>query len=309
MTDSRRIPTGVALAVAAIGWALAPVFIRLLSDAYDPYSQAFVRYASAALALVGVCLVAFRQEFFRLLRNPRGILALAALNVLQQCTWTIGCYGSTATAAQLITKLNVVFVIIFAFFLFREERAVICNPLYAAGTSLGLVGVAAVLARDPSSLVPVLDRSSVLLLLTAMFWGVYIVWARRLVLRIHPVPMFTVLAILTTFGFGILSLLLGRAHTLVEAGPRTTAIAIVSGLLPIATAHPCFHYAQKHLGSAFCTSIILLNPLLTYLFGTLMLPDESLTSSQWVGAAILLSGTLMVTVAGHRVHAAQRANS
>jgi cytochrome P450 len=41
-----------ALLVSALGWALAPVFIRYLSAHYDPYTQSFVRYVSAAVALV-----------------------------------------------------------------------------------------------------------------------------------------------------------------------------------------------------------------------------------------------------------------
>ena len=40
-----------ALGVSALGWALAPVFIRYLSPHYNAYTQSFVRYASAAAAL------------------------------------------------------------------------------------------------------------------------------------------------------------------------------------------------------------------------------------------------------------------
>jgi drug/metabolite transporter (DMT)-like permease len=204
--------------------------------------------------------------------------------------------------AQLITKLNIVFVIIFSFFLFHEERAVIRSPSYLGGTLLSLVGVAAVLAKDPASLVPIFDRAAALLLGTAVCWGVYMVWSKHLVMGMHPIPMFTVVSIYTTLGLGILSLTLGEPGTLIAAGPRLTAVAFISGLLPIALAHPAFHFAQRTLGSAFSNSCNLLTPLLTYLFGVTVLVNERLTRSQWLGAAMLIAGTALVTFALHRTH-------
>jgi drug/metabolite transporter (DMT)-like permease len=295
----RTAATGT-LTIAILSWALSPIFIRFLSDAYDPYSQAFIRYLSAAIVLVGVSMVMYRREFMRLLQHPAGLIGIAALNVFQQTTWTMGCYDSVATVAQLITKLSAVLVIIFSFFLFHEERTVIKSPLYLAGTALSFAGVAGVLASDGTSLMPVLDKSSVFLMITAFCWSIYMVWAKHLVKKAHPIPMFTVVAVFTTLGFGALSCGLGRPGTLLAAGPRITAIAFVSGLFPIAAAHPAFHFAQKHLGSAFSSSCNLATPLVTYLLAQAILPDEYLTPSQWVGAAILTAGTTLVTVAGLR---------
>lgn len=285
-------------------WATAPVFIRLLRNAYDPFTQAFVRYLSGMVVLVVVSLIGYRADMVRLLRHPLPLMALAVLNVTMQSTWTIGCYLAPATVAQVITKLQVVFVIVFSFFLFREERGVIRNPLYFLGTTLSFVGVAAVLTTDPRSLRPVFDKAAVMLLTTAFLWAVYLVWAKYLVADVHPVPMFTVLSIFTTAGFGFISMAYRAAHpeVTIEAGWSITLVAVVSGLLPIAAAHPAFHYAQKYLGSAFCASVNLLNPLLTYLISLVALPAERLLLSQWIGAAILVTGTLLVTYAGHRAH-------
>ena len=122
------VRAAVALALACLGWSLAPVFIRLCSADFDPLTQSFVRYASGSAMLGAICLAGWREEFLLLLRRPRRLLGISALNVFMQYIWTVGCYGTPATTAQLIVKLNIVFVIVLAYALYREERAVIRDP-------------------------------------------------------------------------------------------------------------------------------------------------------------------------------------
>ena len=293
--------------MAACGWALAPIFIRQLSTIYDPHTQNLLRYASATLPLFVISIIWFRKDLFTSFRGYKGMLGIAALNVLQQHVWTVGCAGSTATTAQFITKLSIVFVILFSFFLFHEERSVIKSRVYQFGTLLSFAGAAAVISDNPASIVPVLDFPTLMLLATAVLWAAYTVWAKHLVMNVHPIPMFTVLSIYTTLGFAVLSPATGDTFTLVTAGWHPAAIGIVSGLIPIAWAHPSFHYAQKHLGSALCSSVALFNPLVTYAVALWVFPDEHLVLTQWLGAALLLLGTFLVLTAGKRNSAQARA--
>jgi drug/metabolite transporter (DMT)-like permease len=227
------------------------------------------------------------------------MLLLSAVNVLQQWTWAAACsWGSTATSAQLLVKISVIFVILFSYFLFREERAIITSPAYILGTMFSLIGVAGILEDNPASLLPRMDLATVLLLITAVLWAVYTVWSKHLVTNVHPVPMFAVVAAYSTILLGGLSVAIGEPAALVTAGWKVTGIAIFSGILPIAVAHTCFNHAQKRLGSSFSSSIILLNPLLTYLIAMMLWPDEKLSVLQWCGAGALLLGTMLVTWAG-----------
>ena len=285
----------LAIATSTLGWGLSPIFIRYLNTPYDPFTQAFIRYGSAAGLLLGISLLFFRAEFFRILRRPGVVLGLAALNILMQTCWTLGCFYSKATTAQLITKLETLFVILISFVLFHEERAVIRSPVYLLGTLLCFAGAGGVLIDDPgTSLVPAVDFATGLLVLMSVLWAIYAVWGKHIVGTMHPVPMFTLVALCTTAGFGALSLTVGDPHTLLEAGPRITAIALISGTLPIAIAHCTFHFAQRQLGSAFCSSLLLLNPLFTHAIALAIWEDESLVWIQWLGAAILLGGGLLV---------------
>ncbi len=71
-------------------------------------------------------------------------------------------------------------------------------------------------------------------------------------------------------------------------------LGVISGLIPIALAHPAFHYGQRWLGSAFCSSVALFNPLVTYLVALMIWPDERLILTQWIGSGVLVAGTLLV---------------
>jgi drug/metabolite transporter (DMT)-like permease len=194
--------------------------------------------------------------------------------------------------------LSLVFIVLFSFMLFHEERAVIRSPLYLLGTVLSFLGVVAVLTKDPASLRPVLDTSSLLLLTTAVCWAIYRVWSKHIVMTWHPIPMFTVLAMLTSLGFLLLTFIAGHPTDLVTAGPRLTFIALFSGIMPIALAHPSFNHAQKNLGSAFCTSIGLVTPLITFIIAIIVLNDETFLWTQWVGAGVLIAGGFLVILAG-----------
>jgi drug/metabolite transporter (DMT)-like permease len=289
-----------ALAMCTLGWTFAPVFIRLLKDDYEPLTQGFVRYAFGSAFLIALCLIYHRQALFTLLRNPWPVIGISALNVFQQYVWTTGTYATGATMAQLVIKLSVVFVVIFAFILFHEERAVIRNPLYLFGTALSIAGVCAVLVRDPNDLAQLYGPGSLFLLTAAVCWGVYAVWGKHIVLGIHPIPMFAVVSMFSTIGLGATSLLFEDTSAAWRAGAWTTFVAAISGILAIGGAHACFHYAQRHFGSAFTNSFMLILPLTTYGAARIILPNEALTLMQWMGAGVLLSGTLIIILVENR---------
>lgn len=302
---STRSLSYAALLTATCGWSLSPVFIRLLSGAYDPFTQALIRYLGALAPLLVYSMVAYRADLLRALRRPGATLGLALANATMQTAWTVAIYHTTATTAQLMSKLQIPFIIIFSYLLFKEERTVIRNPLFLVGALLGLIGVSAVLMDDPSApLIPQVNFAVLLLLYVSVSWSVYAVWGKHAVADIHPVPMFTVVAAYTVVYFAALSLIVGRPGALLSAGAGVNGLALLSGTVPIAAAHCTFLYAQKHLGAAFCASIIMLNPLLTHVLALFLWPDERMIWIQWAGAALLIGGSFMVIHAERRATAA-----
>lgn len=290
----------IALGVSTVGWTFAPIFIRLLRNDYEPLTQGCVRYLFGSAFLIGLCWVYHRAALLKLLRNPLPILGIGILNIVQQYAWTAGTYNATATTAQLIVKLSLVLVVVFAYVLFHEERSVIKSPIFLAGALLSMVGVAGVLVRDPRDLSHAFADGNSLLLFCAFTWAVYSVWGKHIVLDIHPLPMFAVVASFTAVGLGVLAVAFERPATAFEASAWTTFLIAVSGISAIGGAHPAFHYAQKHFGSAFSNTFMLIVPLTTYLASLVFLPAEGLSPSQMAGGATLLLGTLLITVAGNR---------
>ncbi len=283
--------------VATLAWSLTPVFIRGLKDAYDPYSQAFYRFLFATIALTAVCLWRHRAEFLRLLRGSWGLVGLGVVNALHMWTWTEGAYGSTATIAQLINKLSVVFVVVMAYIFYSEERAVIRSGRFQGGTLLSIAGLVAVLSHDAVST----PKATAFLVSTSFLVAIYLVWARHLVLRSHPLPMFAVSAIHTTLVLGALSALFGEPACILRATVEQNTALIVSGLIPIASAHPCYNFAQKYLGAALTQSLSLINPLFTHLIALGFWSNERLSLLQWLGASALIAGTLLTSTGGGAV--------
>ena len=253
----------------------AAVFVKYLKDTYDPFSQAFLRYASGAIVLMTVSAVALPRELRKAFARSGAILSLTVVMLAHQVCWTTACYGAGPTVAQLIPKLSAVIVVGLSYVLFHEERAVIQSPWYIAGTLSSIAGVVAVLMPGATFSAPALDRYAVLLLCVAVVWSVYVVWAKHLVTELHPVAMFAVLSLYTTIGLAALSQMFGRPDGILAASRRDTLTVVISGLIPIAGAHPAYHYAQKKLGAAMCSSVNLLNPLFTYFMALAVFPENT----------------------------------
>lgn len=294
----------VAVFFAAFAWALSPIFMRWLSGAYDPYTQSLARYLSSTLVLLPYSLAFYPAETKRLFRRPLPYAGLALINIVMMTLWTIACYHTTATNANLITKLQVAFVIFFSFIFFREERSVIRHPLYGAGTLLGILGVVAIASgQNAATALPGSHLATIFLIIVSLGWAVYAVWGKHLVMGTDPVPMFAVISTLSTLGFIVVALLAGDISTLWRASPMDTFTVFCSGMFPIAIAHCTFHYAQKKLGAAFTTSITLIGPLITYIIALFIWPDERLTTVQWAGAGGLLLGSYWVVRAQRKTAA------
>lgn len=293
---SRKQKAGVALSLAILGWSFSPICIRYLQDMYDPFTQAGIRYFGAVLFIIPYCLLFHRESFQKAFSRPIPTLILSVINVFMQSTWTIGVYYSTASLGQILVKIQIPIVAFFSFIVFAKERSLIKRPLFIVGSLLGIVG-SILLIYKPSSIneFPYLYRAIISLFLSAFLWGIYCVYGKYTVEKeLHPIPMFGVISIYTTIGLFILGGLLGEPGRMFQTNTSIHLLAIFSGLLPIAVAHSSFHYAQWHLGSAFCNTLLTLNPLITHFIALLLWKNEYLNTIQWIGTSILLLGCLLV---------------
>ena len=106
-----------------LGWAMTPVFVRFMADSYNPYTQAFLRYASAAVTLCVYAFFAHRAELVKAIKHWRVLVPLSLVVTVMQLAWTVAIYNTTATMAQLVTTLQAPFVILLSFLIFHDERS------------------------------------------------------------------------------------------------------------------------------------------------------------------------------------------
>lgn len=291
----QTIATPISVALFLIGWALTPVFVRYMSGAYDPYTQAFIRYASASFVLLLYASRYHRTELIKAFFAWRTLLPMSLLVMGMQIAWTVAIYNTTATMAQLVTTLQAPLVILLSFAVFHEERKVIRSPGYIIGSLLCFVGVIAVFMRDDGDSVRFyIDFAMLLLMCVSIAWSIYAVWGRHTAKGLHPVAMFTVLSVYVSIGFIFTMCIFGNPETLWTAGIRMNVTAFVSGVVCIASAHCGFHYAQVRLGSSYCSSIQLGSPFITHLLAYTLWPDEALHWIQWTGGVMLVGGGLLV---------------
>jgi drug/metabolite transporter (DMT)-like permease len=309
MSDSTRKWAYSALLFVGFAWSIGPVTIRLLKDTYDPYTFALARYIFAVTPLVLYSYFFQRTELRAAFKLSKALIPLAFLNLLMLLTWTIACYETPAVTAQLIVKLSVIFVIVMSFIVFHEERRVIRDPGYILGTIVSFIGVGIVLTRGTMSISVAFNSATLLLFFTAFLWGVYAVSMKHLVTNVHPVAVFTVLTMYTTVGIVITAFVLGDPSNIMPTDLRCGFIVFISGFVPVALAHPAYHFAQKHLGSAFCSSWTLLNPFLTFLISLVLLPNETLGWIELIGGCVLIAGTLWVTIVANRVGSPEDASN
>ncbi len=289
------VKTSLSVLVFVVGWAMTPVFVRFMSDAYDPYTQAFLRYASAAAALTVYSLIWRRTALLSALRAWRTLAPMSLLVIVMQLAWTVAIYHTTATMAQMATTLQAPLVILLSYLVFHEERRVILNPAFLLGTLFCLLGVLGVFMREEGSAVRFrLDLALALLLFVCAAWAVYAVWGRHTAKNLHPVAMFSVVSAYVSLGFVATMFLFGNPATLLTAGLPMNGVAFLSGVICIAGAHCAFHYAQVRLGSAYCTAIQLTTPFITHLLALMLWPDEALIWIQWAGGIMLVCGSFLV---------------
>ncbi|HOJ68620.1 MAG TPA: DMT family transporter, partial [Candidatus Hydrogenedentes bacterium] len=220
---------------------------------------------------------------------------ISLLVVVLQTAWTVAVYHTTATMAQLLSKLHAPLVILLSYMVFHEERGVIANWKFLSGAVLSLAGAVLVVTRRDSALpLPNLDLAFWLLMLVNVCWAAYIVASRHTCKELQPASMFAVIALMTGILFTPVALVLGDPRQLWSAGPVALGIGFISGAISISLSHSMFHYAQVRLGAAFSTTLQLSNPLITYVVAVLLWPDEGLGVLQWMGAIALIGGGTLV---------------
>jgi len=282
--NDRGVPYFRILAAAAI-WGSIGVAGRIAFGAgIDPLETAFFRAAIAFLALTTAVAISHRP----LLRVQRSDLWLfAAFGVVSIAAFFfVYLYAisrtSVATAAILLYTAPV-WVIVLSRLLFHEpltRSKILAVVLAFAGCVLVVRGY------DPRSLH--LNLPGVLAGLASGFtYGMYSIFGKTALRRLSPMP-----TVVYTLGFGALFLLAagGGLPPLPRAGLGPLLYVII---FPTALAYLLYIGGLRWIEAGRASVVATLEPVVAALGGAFLL-REPFGIVQWIGAALVLAGVVLV---------------
>ncbi|MCG6871274.1 MAG: DMT family transporter [Gammaproteobacteria bacterium] len=279
------------LGATAIGFA--PIFVRLADT--GPVTTAFYRMA-LALPLLGAWLALESAGPVR--RMPAGLgdyllLALAGVFFAADLgAWHASIIWTSVANATLLANCAPVFVVLGGWLLFGWR----VSRLFLAGMLLAFTG-SVVLMGESLSLGGTSLLGDGLGLLTAVFYGGYLLSISRLRERFSTATIMTVSGVVTC-------LLLAPAAWLLE--DRWLAASLSGWMMLLALAwfshtlgQSAIAWAMAHLSAALSSVSLLLQPVVAAFLAWWWL-GESVRPWQWAGGVVVLAGIYLARLASSR---------
>src|SRR5712691_3773929 len=286
-------------------WSTPSLFQFYLNRYYDPWAQNFYRYAVACLAIAPLVFYRIRRGGPKIDIRAVGLCFIPCLpNVIHQITQVVALFYMGPGVYAIFTRSSVIFTALLALAFFPEERHVIRQWQFQAGTVLGLVGAFGVIWFQSNGQEPALSASrmgrhialpGLAIAFTATFcWALYGVLVKRPSAQLGSIRSFGLISFITSALLLPLTFAFGKIDTPLQVGLHVNLILIISAVTCITLAHVLYYIAIHEIGVALAQTLQLLCPvgalaLSAWIFG------ERLTQAQLWSAAILLLGAFLAT--------------
>ena len=288
--------------VACLGavccWSSGPVFIRLISEHVDAHTQNFFRYLTACVFWLPFLIFYCRKH------KPGKIIWVksfwpAVINIASQVLWASSLYYIDPGFMVLLSKSATIWVIVFSFILFADERLLFRSKRFWVGLVLSVIGVVGVVMFKEGFGSEKTLTGILLILAFSLVWAVYTISIKVCFKNIDVRVGFSVISIYTVAGLGVIALLFGRPEEAFSIGLRPWVYIVFSGLLSIAFAHTLFYTSIKRIGATIPSLVLLVTPFTTLLVSHLVI-GESLSGAQWVFGVVLTVGCGLSVAVGNR---------
>src|SRR6267378_5591904 len=286
----------VAVFATVLIWSTPSLFMYYLNRYYDPWSQNFYRYFVACLAIAPLV-------FYRVHRGGPGIdlravglcLVPCVPNVVHQVTQVMAHFYMGPGVYTIFIRSSVIFTALLALAFFPEERFVIRQWKFQAGTLLGLIGAFGVIWFQPNmqSQERHIALPGLLIAFAASFcWALYGVLIKRPSAQLGSIRSFGLVSFITSAFLLPLTLAFGKIGTPFHAGVQANLVLIISAVTCITLAHVLYYVAIREIGVALSQSLQLLCPAIAMALSA-WLYGERLTHAQLWSAGILLIGAFL----------------
>lgn len=290
-----NLSKGYAAVFATIGiWSMPSLFQFYLNRFYDPWSQNFYRYSIACAAIAPFFLFRLRSR-----DQPIDRAVLLACfwpclpNVVHQVTQVMALYYMGPGVYAIFTRSSVIFTALLALLFFPEERHVIRQWQFLAGTLLGLIGAFGVIWFQAGIHTGHIPFRGLATAFAATFcWALYGIFVKRPSARLGSIRSFGLISVMTSMMLLPLTLAFGQMGTPLHVSAQVNLVLIVSAVTCITIAHVLYYIAIREIGVALAQTLQLLCPagalaLSAWLF------HERLTQPQLWSAAVLLFGAFL----------------
>ncbi len=275
-------------------WSWAVIFIKILASYFDPITQNFYRYSSAALALTIISASLSNTRKHVRLKITWTLIVPAIMVFLYQIFTVYGIYMTEATIAALLMRTNVIFTNAMSFLLFEEERRLIGTRKFMLGLLIAFIGIIGVTLRDSHDIGALtIDLGALMVLLGTIFWASYTVSVKISLREADPLILTTIVFSLASLFFLPVTLLLGDIGLVMKVSPDVNLMLIGSGILCVGIGNFLNYIAIMELGVAVTASLQLMTPLLTGVF-SYMVMGERLTEMDLLFGGLLLLGCGMI---------------
>ena len=275
-------------------WSMPSLFQYYLNRYYDPWAQNFYRYSVACLAITPLVFYRVRSGGPRIDMHALGICLLPCLpNVVHQITQVMALFYMGPGVYAIFTRSSVIFTALLALAFFPEERRIIRQWQFQAGTFLGLIGAFGVIWFQAGWQSGHIALRGLIIAFTATFcWALYGVLVKRPSAQLGSIRSFGLISFITSILLLPLTCLFGKIDTPLHAGLPANFVLIISAVSCITLAHVLYYVAIREIGVALAQTLQLLCPagalaLSAWIFG------ERLTHAQLWSALILLFGAFL----------------
>jgi drug/metabolite transporter (DMT)-like permease len=275
-------------------WSAPSLFQFYLNRFYDPWAQNFYRYVVAFLAIIPFVLYRVRRGDPKIDVGAIALCLIACLpNVIHQITQVVALFYMGPGVYSIFIRSSVIFTALLALAFFPEERSVIRQWQFQAGTVLGLIGAFGVIWFQPNGEDNHIALAGLLIAFTASFcWALYGVLVKRPSARLGSIRSFGVVSLITSALLLPLTFTFGKIATPLHVTSHVNLILIISAVTCITLAHVLYYVAIHEIGVALAQSLQLLCPVGALGLSALIF-HERLTPTQLFSAAILLVGAFL----------------
>jgi len=283
-----------ALFATIVIWSTPSLFMYYLNRYYDPWAQNFYRYLVACIAIAPLVIFRIQRSGPRFDWHAVMICFLPCLpNVVHQVTQVMALSYMGPGVYTIFTRASVIFTALLALAFFPEERHVIRQWQFQAGTVLGLIGAFGVVWFQPGWEAGHIALPGLFIAFTATFcWALYGILVKRPSAHLGSIRSFGLISLITSVLLLPLTFAFGKIDTPLHTGPHVNLILIISAVSCITLAHVLYYVAIREIGVALSQTLQLLCPagalgLSAWIYG------ERLTHAQIWSAAILLLGAFL----------------